>query len=235
MTTAAILKELEGYADAQTKKTLMNHGAKEPVYGVKVGDLKKILKKTKKNHQLSLELYKTGNSDAMYLAGLMADETQITEQQLDEWIANAYWYYLNEYAVPWVASETPFGFTIGLKWIQSDTENCVCGGWSTLSHYAAIRPDEMLDIPKYSELLDYVALNIHSAQNRVKYAMNSFVIMIGCFVAPLHEKALKTAENIGKVEVIMDGVSCKTPLATDYILKTAKANKIGKKRKSARC
>ena len=56
----------------------MNHGAKEPFFGVKVGDLKKILKKTKKNHELSLELYKTGNSDAMYLAGLMADEKKIT-------------------------------------------------------------------------------------------------------------------------------------------------------------
>lgn len=30
---------------------------------------KEILKKTKKNHELSLELFATGNSDAMYLAG----------------------------------------------------------------------------------------------------------------------------------------------------------------------
>lgn len=69
-----VLKELEGYGDERTKSTLIKHGAKEPFYGVKVADLKKILKKTKKDHELSLELYKTGNSDAMYLAGLMADE-----------------------------------------------------------------------------------------------------------------------------------------------------------------
>ena len=61
-------------------------GQKSLFYGVKVADLKKILKKTKKNHQLSLELYSTGNSDAMYLAALMADETQITESQLNDWV-----------------------------------------------------------------------------------------------------------------------------------------------------
>src|SRR5210317_1653137 len=108
MTKKEILQALEHFADPQTKKTFIRHGAKEPLFGVKVGDLKKILKKTKKNHQLSLELYETGNSDAMYLAGLMADEKQITKAQLYHWVENAYWYYLSEYAVAWVAAETPF-------------------------------------------------------------------------------------------------------------------------------
>ena len=54
MTKKEILKELEKYGDEQTKKTLIKHGAKEPFFGVKVQDLKKILKKVKKNHNLSL-------------------------------------------------------------------------------------------------------------------------------------------------------------------------------------
>ncbi|HLP62959.1 DNA alkylation repair protein [Flavobacterium sp.] len=235
MNATEILKELEGFADAQTKKTLMTHGAQEPLFGVKIADLKKILKKTKKNHELSLELYKTGNSDAMYLAGLMADETKITESDLDEWVENAYWLYLNEYAVPWVASETPFGFSIGLKWIASEHENTACAGWATLSNYASVRPDEKLDIKKYSELLDFVEKNIHSSPNRVKRSMNAFVIAIGSFIKELNEKALETAKNIGKVEVILSGTACKTPLATEYINKVVNAGKLGKKRSTARC
>lgn len=235
MDIKAILAELESYADAQTKKTLMVHGAKEPLFGVKVGDLKKILKKTKKNHELSVALYQTGNSDAMYLAGLMADETRISKSQLNDWIEQAYWFYLSEYTVPWVASETEFGFELGLEWIKSNKENTICGGWSTLAYYAALRSDDALPIQQYSTLLDVVEKNIHSAQNRVKYAMNSFVIAIGTFVKPLHEKALLTAANIGKVDVILAGVACKTPLATAYIEKAKATGKIGKKRKSARC
>lgn len=77
MTLEDVMQELEGYGDERNKSTLMKHGAQEPFFGVKVADLKKVLKKTKKNHELSLALYQTGNSDAMYLAGLMADEKQI--------------------------------------------------------------------------------------------------------------------------------------------------------------
>ena len=41
-----IMTELKSFADERTKNTLMNHGGKEPIFGVKVGDLKKILKKS---------------------------------------------------------------------------------------------------------------------------------------------------------------------------------------------
>ena len=58
MTATDILKQLEEYGDESTKNTYSKHGAKEPFFGVKVADLKKILKQTKKNHELSLELYK---------------------------------------------------------------------------------------------------------------------------------------------------------------------------------
>lgn len=235
MTATEILKELEKYGDDQTKKTLMRHGAKEPFFGVKVADLKKILKKTKKNHELSLELYNTGNSDAMYLAGLMADENKITESQLNDWVEKAYWFYLSEFAVPWVAAETKFGFALGLKWIQSDHENVASAGWATLSYYAGLRKDEDLDIGTYSNLLDKVVEDIHAAQNRVRYAMNGFVIAIGVHIQELSGKAKLVSTKIGKVNVEMNGTACKVPLASEYIDKAIKSGQLGKKRKTCRC
>jgi 3-methyladenine DNA glycosylase AlkD len=235
MTVNEIMTQLEQMGDAQTKKTLIKHGAQEPIFGVKVADLKTILKKTKKNHELSIELYKTGNSDAMYLAGLMADETKITKAQLNEWIEAAYWYYLSEFAVPWVAAETPFGFELGLDWITSKKETTASGGWQTLSCFAAVNSDEKLDLKKYSELLDLVAKDIHTAQNRVKQCMNAFVIAIGSTIKELTPKALEIAAKIGAVTVDMNGTACKTPLATEYIQKIADKGKIGAKKAAARC
>ena len=235
MKLSEVLAELKSYGDEQTKKTLMRHGAKEPIFGVKVADLKKILKKTKKNHDLSLELYKTGNSDAMYLAALMADEKKITEAQLDEWVDQAYWSNLNEYAVPWVAGETPMGFKIGLKWIKSKKETTAAAGWSTLSSFASVNLDSDLDIPKYSELLDHVEKHIHQAQNRVKYAMNVFIISVGSHIKELNPKAIQVAQNIGTVTVDMGGTSCKVPLAKDYIDKVTARGSLGKKKSTARC
>jgi len=235
MTANDILLELEKFGDPQTKKTLMKHGAREPFFGVKVADLKTILKKTKKNHELSLELYKSGNSDAMYLAALMADEKKITESQLEEWIDQAYWFYLNEFAVPWVAAETAFGFELGKKWIQSDRETIAAAGWATLAYYAGVHQDQELDITAYAQLLNKIALEIHQAPNRVRHTMNGFVIAIGTFVKELTEKSRAVAAQIGEVSVDMHGTACKVPLATAYLDKAIGNGQVGKKRKTARC
>jgi hypothetical protein len=40
----------------------------------------------------------------------MADETQITKEQLELWVSQAYYSYLSEYTVPWVAAESPYGW-----------------------------------------------------------------------------------------------------------------------------
>jgi len=233
MDLSAVLKELEAFGDERTKNTFLKHGAQEPFFGVKVGDLKKILKKTKKNHALSLALYETGNSDAMYLAGLMADEKKISKDELNHWVQGAYWHYLSEYAVPWVAAETSYGFELGLEWIRSEKENIAAAGWSTLSNYASV--NDALDLNTYSSLLDEVETTIHDAKNRVKYTMNGFVIAVGSFIPELTEKSKKVAAKIGKVNVFMGDTSCKVPLAKDHIAKIESQGKLGKKRKKARC
>lgn len=235
MTLDEVMAELESYGKESTKKTLMKHGGKEPIFGVPVADLKKILKKTKKNHELSLALYDTGNSDAMYLAGLMADETQMTPNILQDWVEKAYWHYLSEYTVPWIASETEHGFDLGLKWIESDKENIAAAGWATLANYASIRPDDELDIATYGVLMERAAKEVHTAQNRVRYVMNGFVIALGIFTNEFTEKAKELGAQIGPVNVDMNGTACKVPLALPYIEKNEKMGRVGKKRKTSRC
>eukprot|EP01026_Neomeris_dumetosa_P007200 TRINITY_DN122338_c0_g1_i1.p1 TRINITY_DN122338_c0_g1~~TRINITY_DN122338_c0_g1_i1.p1 ORF type:complete len:172 (+),score=23.90 TRINITY_DN122338_c0_g1_i1:160-675(+) len=171
----------------------------------------------------------------MYLAGLMADEKQITKAQLEDWVEKAYWYYLSEYTVPWVAAETPFGFGLGQQWIESERETIAAAGWATLANYAAVNEDKDLDIEAYSELLDRVGEEVHQAQNRVRYAMNGFVIAIGSYISELTDKSKAIAKKIGKVNVEMGGTACKVPLASDYIQKVIDKGRVGKKKKMARC
>ena len=82
----------------------------------------------------------------------MADEKQITKEQLKTWVEKAYWSYLSEYTVPWVAAETAYGFELGLEWIDSREETIASAGWSTLAYYSAVNKDEDLDIEAYSKL-----------------------------------------------------------------------------------
>ena len=87
-TVKEVMAELRKKGSEQTRKTLRRHGVTGDLFGVKVGDLKPIAKKIKGNQELACQLYETGNYDAMYLAGLIADETKITKSQLQNWVKN---------------------------------------------------------------------------------------------------------------------------------------------------
>src|SRR3984893_10514111 len=110
MTTKEILAELKPLGSDSYKKVIFNHGVKEPCFGVKVGDLQKIQKRIKKDYQLALDLYDTGNYDALSLAGLIADDAQTTKKALQRWIANATHSPLAGSTVPWVAAGSPHGW-----------------------------------------------------------------------------------------------------------------------------
>lgn len=230
-----VMRGLEAMGSEQTKKVLSKHGAKEPFFGVKVGDLKKIVKKVKKDHELSLALYETRNSDAMYLAGLIADEDQITKVQLQDWVKNAYWYMISEYTVPWVAAESQFGNELAMEWIESEEENIASTGWATLASLVSTKSDNELDIDGLETLLDCVSNTIKYAPNRVRYTMNGFVIAVGSYVEELSDKAIEIGKKIGKVDVQMGGTACKVPSSPEYIEKAKNRGSIGNKRKSARC
>ena len=232
---AAIVEELRKKGSQAIKNVLLKHGATEPFFGTKISDMKPIQKRLKKHYQLALDLYATGISDAMYLAGLIADETQFTRADLERWLDEAPWYMISEYTVPWVAAESAHGWELARKWIESKEEKTAACGWTVLSNLIAVKPDEELDFGALQKLLERVRKTIHQQPNRVRCAMNNFVISCGGYLQPLTAQAQKAAKEIGVVEVDMGDTSCKVPFAPEYIEKMHSRGMLGKKRKTCRC
>jgi len=230
-----IVAELESLGSPSIKKLLLKHGAKEPFLGVKIEELKKIQKRIKKDHQLALDLYDTGISDAMYLAGLIADDAKMTKKDLEKWVKQAHWSMISESTVPWVATGSKHGLELARKWIDSREENIAAAGWCTLSGLVSIKEDEELDLDELRGLLHRVATTIHQQPNRVRYVMNSFVISVGAYVSALTEEAIKTARAIGTVSVDMGETACKVPDAVEYIKKIEARGSLGKKKKTVKC
>jgi 3-methyladenine DNA glycosylase AlkD len=215
-----ILDQLKQLGSDQTKKVLGKHGAKEPFFGVKVADLTKIQKKIKVNHTLALQLFETGNSDAMYLAGMIADPQQMDEATLNHWADKSYWYLLSEYTVTRIAADSAFAEKISLEWIQSDQERIASAGWATLSMMLAKSHPIQLNTNLIKSLFQKIENQIGNATNRVKYTMNGFIIAAGSYVPELTNLATDLALRNGKIHVDMGGTSCKVPEAVTYIQKT---------------
>jgi 3-methyladenine DNA glycosylase AlkD len=235
MTALEIVEQLKPLGLDSYKKVLLNHGIPEPVLGVKIEELKKYQKRIKKDYQLALDLYDTGIYDAMYLAGLIADEHKMTKKDLHSWLKKATCGALCEYTVAWVAAESKHGHELGLEWIESKKELVATAGWGTLSSLVAITDNTQLDLPELQRLLLRVQKQIHQQPNRVRYVMNGYVIAVGSYVPDLTDTALRIATEIGTVEVNMNGTACKVPNAHEYIQKVQQRGTIGKKRKSAKC
>lgn len=235
MTTEQVMKELEKKGSESIRKIFKNHGNNGPMYGVKVGDLKVIQKKVKKDHELAMGLFATGNYDAMYLAGLIADESKMSKKDIQQWAEKSTNKGISEYTVAWVAAESDYGWELGMKWIDSPKENIASAGWNTLSGVIAMKPDNELDTALIKKLLQRIVKEIHSAPNRVRYTMNGFVIGVGGYIKELTKDAIDIAKKIGDVYVDMEGTACKVPSATDYIKKMEARGSIGKKKKTVKC
>ena len=139
MTVPEIMAYLQANGSESIKKILIKHGIKEPFFGVKIEYLKTIQKKVKTDYQLAKDLYATGNADAMYLAGLIADDEKMTKADLQTWVQQAVSNNISDYTVPWVAAEGKYGFELAMEWINSAEEHVAAAGWATLGNLAALK------------------------------------------------------------------------------------------------
>ncbi len=235
MTAQEIIDELKPLGSESYKKVLFNHGVKEPCLGVKIGDMQKIRKRIRKDYLLALELYDTGIYDAMYLAGLIADDARMTKKDLRHWVGSAYCGPLCGAIVPGVAAGSAHGWDLALEWIDSTNTLIATAGWATLSSLVSVKDDTELDLKALKQLLRRVQKTVHQAPDMVRYQMNAFIIAVGTYVPSLTEDAITIAERMGPVTADLGNNACQVPYAPDYIRKVEKRGGIGRKRKSAKC
>jgi 3-methyladenine DNA glycosylase AlkD len=231
------MAELKKKGSEKTRNMYARHGmATERMFGVSIADLKVIAKTIKGQQALACELYETGNLDAMYLGGLVADGSQMTKKQLNEWAEGATnLQMISEYTVPWVTVENPDARDLAIQWIESKKQRVASSGWCTYAGLVAVKPDKELGLSEIEGLLGTIVKEINGAQNRVRYTLNGFVIAVGTYVKPLLKQAKAAARQMGAVSVDLGDTACNVRPATAYIEKIEASGRVGQKRKTIRC
>ncbi|MFC4778180.1 DNA alkylation repair protein [Paenibacillus sp. GCM10023252] len=235
MTYEEVMGELEALGKERTKKIYVSNGAREPLFGVATGAMKPMSKQIKINQPLAEELYATGNYDAMYFAGIIADPKGMTESDYDRWLDGAYFYMLSDYVVAVTLAEADIAQQVADKWIHSSEELRMSAGWSCYCWLLGNRPDSEFDSGKLADLLGKAAHEIHDAPERARYAMNQFIYTVGISYVALHEMALETAKAVGPVEVNKHLKQSKLLNASATIEKAIEKGQIGFKRRHVRC
>jgi 3-methyladenine DNA glycosylase AlkD len=235
MNVSMVMQELEALSNERMKKIYVSNGAHEPLFGVATGAMKPIFRKTKINQPLAEELYATGNYDAMYFAGIIADPNAMTIADYERWIDAAYFYMLSDFVVAVTLSEADIAQEVADQWIASGEDLRMSAGWNCYCWLMGSRPDGEFSESKISNMLEMAKNTIHNSPERTKYAINYFITTVGVSYVPLHDIAVETAKAVGLVEVIRDNKKNSILNASDNIQKQVDKGRVGFKRKHVRC
>jgi 3-methyladenine DNA glycosylase AlkD len=226
MNSSEILKKLKAAGTAQNRKIYARHGVSREMFGVSYKVLGELTKKIKIDHAIALDLWASGNHDAMVLACMVANPQQMTANMINAWAKELDSGVLNG-AFVGLVKQTPGAFKKANTWMRSNTEGTASLGWNLLAALALLEIDE--DFEPY---IARIESDIHGAKNRVRYSMNGALIAIGIYNSHLHKKALAAAKRIGVVEVDHGETGCKTPDAASYMAKSWEHKNRKKKKKS---
>jgi 3-methyladenine DNA glycosylase AlkD len=220
MNAKDVVAALRKSGKPQTAAIYKRHGSGDNVCGVLTSELARLKKKIKIDHDLAMDLWKTGNAEARILALQIADPQRITKADADRFISEGQARFL-ACDLSALIAHTPIADQTMRAWMKSRDESKRELGYGILGVRLKDSPDTLPD--SYCEqVLATIEDQIHGSPNWARYAMNGALMSIGIFKPRLEGKAIEAATRIGRVQVDHGETSCKTPDAVRYIQKASK-------------
>jgi hypothetical protein len=209
---------LEAAGTEQTRKTYLRHGASEPLFGVKFGDLRPLGKRIGTDHALAEQLWDSGNADARLLACLVADPAAVSEAELDAWLEDIDTYFLVDTFVAETASKAPGRLERAERWIASGRDRTAQAGWDLMND-VALNDDDVAD-DYFERQLALIAERMEGYGNWTRRSASSTITGIGLRSDRLEAAARRTAAELGHVEFDPGQTSCVMPDPIEYLEKT---------------
>lgn len=213
MTVAATMEQLEALGTEQMRKHNTKFGAGKNQFGVKMGDIRKIAKALKGDHDLALELWKTKNVDARFVAVLLFKPKQLTAKQLERLVKSERFTHLADWLTRYVVAQHPDKEQLREQWIDDTHAMTARAGWHLTATRVAKDPDG-LD-PQL--LLDRIEAEMGDADPAVQWTMNMCLAELGVHFKKHRKRAIKIGEDLGLYRDYPVPKGCTSPFAPEWI------------------
>lgn len=209
-----VMDQLATWGTDQNRKVYTRHGAKGDMFGVSFGNLRSLAKKLGRNHELAIELWNSGNTDARILACSVFEPEKLSEQDILSHLDKIdYYVLLDEYVYGTLyMSHLSEGM---MEMLMNDEREFFGRAGYALATKKALSKNESEQF--YEDILEKIENNLQTSPNRKKEGMNSTLISIGLVSDSLYEKAKAAAKRIGKVEIDHGDTACRTFDAIEYM------------------
>lgn len=205
-----VLAELASLDDPKFRKVNAKHGDD---HGVNLGKLRAIAKRLKTQHDLARSLWATGDTAARLVALLICRPKAFGRDELDSMIREARAPKVHDWLVNYVVKKNPHAEELRVAWSADPDPVVASAGWALTSERVTKSPD-MLDLPG---LLDVIEVQMKDAPDRLQWAMNHCLAMIGIEHAEHRPRALEIGERLEVLKDYPTPPNCTSPFAPIWI------------------
>lgn len=213
MTLDQALEQLEALGTEQVRAQNARAGAGENQFGVRLGEIRKLAKQIRTNHELALELWDTGNVDAQFLAMLVIAPKKLSVEEMDRMVRSTTFVRVADWFNSYVASKHPEKEALRVMWMESEDRWAARSGWH-LTAQRVVKSPEGLDL---SALLGRIESQMSGATPEVQWTMNNTLAAIGINVPELRERAIAIGEALGIYRDYPTPKGCTSPFAPIWI------------------
>ena len=193
MTINEILARLKSLGDDARRAHNTKAGAPDNQFGVKLGDIRAMAKKIKTDHELSLNLWDTGNVEAQLLATLIIKPKSLSADELDKLTRSTTCAQVADWLNAYVVAQHPEKEALREKWMMAKDRWAARGGWN-LTASRVNKGADGLDLPA---LLDRIEKEMPKAMPEVQWTMNNTLAAIGIHHTKHRKRAIAIGEKIG--------------------------------------
>ncbi|MFM9996925.1 MAG: DNA alkylation repair protein [Phycisphaerales bacterium] len=216
MTVKEILEKLESLGGEKRRAWNIKNGAgKARTFGVETGDIRSLAKKIKTNHELALQLWKTGNIDAQLLAILLMKPKSLSAAEVDTMVRAATFAWVADWFNAYIVKEQPPADkeTLRIKWMEDEDGWAARAGWNLTASKIGKGADG-LDLPA---LLGRIESEMADAPPETQWTMNAVLANIGIHDAKLRKRAIAIGEKLGIFRDYPCSKGCTSPFAPIWI------------------
>lgn len=212
------LAQLEALGNEKMRAQNTRNGAGENQFGVRLGDIKKLAKNIKTNHELAMALWETGNIEARLLATLLVQPKKLSASEMDSLVRSVKFIQVADWLNAYVVKHHPDNETLRIKWMTSDDTMAARAGWNLTAQRVVKNPD-VLDLPA---ILNRLESEMGNAAPEVQWTMNFTLAEIGIHCPEHSERAVSIGEGLGVYRNYPVSKGCTSPFAPIWIKEMVK-------------
>lgn len=207
------LQKLEAAGQEKVRQHNLKFGAPDRQFGVKMGDIRAMAKIIRPDHGLAMDLWKTGNIDAQFLAILIMDLKALSADDLEDLVQGLSFVHVTDWLYANVIKNHPEKENLRKKWMESGKGMAARLGWNLSSGRVAREP-EGLDLPG---LLARIESEMPAAAPEVQWTMNGALAQIGIHFPEHRARAIAIGEKLGIYRDYPTSKGCTSPFAPLWI------------------